>query len=106
MLSAAGIDASAESKFSCCLSSSAFAAAAVLLTAPFWLALPVVWLDGTAQPVSAKNKAMVPNRVGNRKFIDVSPSGSGRIDTTLLNNADTRPGRQMRARPARMRAGG
>ncbi|WP_185640971.1 MULTISPECIES: hypothetical protein [unclassified Burkholderia] len=63
----------------------------------------MVWLDGTAQPVSAKNKAMVPNRVGNRKFIDVSPSGSGRTSTTLLNNADMRPGRQMRARPARLR---
>ncbi|WJN76739.1 hypothetical protein OH687_07740 [Burkholderia anthina] len=48
---------------------------------------------------------MVPNRLGKRKFIDVSPSGSGRIDTTLLHNA-MRPGRQMRARPARMRAGG
>jgi hypothetical protein len=77
-----------------------------LLTALFWLMLLVVWLDGTAQPVSAKNNAMVPNRVGKRKFIDVSPCGSGRTDTTLLNNADTRPGRQMRARPARMRAGG
>ncbi|MBN3784595.1 hypothetical protein G3O06_44875 [Burkholderia sp. Ac-20345] len=49
---------------------------------------------------------MVPNRLGKRKFIDVSPSGSGRSLTTLLHNADTRPGRQMRARPARMRAGG
>ncbi|WP_175712774.1 hypothetical protein [Burkholderia ambifaria] len=46
--------------------------------------LLVVWLDGTAQPVSAKNNAMVPNRVGKRKFIDVSPCGSGRTDTTLL----------------------
>ncbi|MCP6652108.1 hypothetical protein NL518_28845, partial [Klebsiella pneumoniae] len=61
---------------------------------------------GTAQPVSAKNNAMVPNRLGKRKFIDVSPSGSGRIDTTLLHNAEMRPGRQMRARPARRRAGG
>ncbi|MEF9445282.1 hypothetical protein OWS73_26355 [Burkholderia sp. 1B3(2022)] len=57
-------------------------------TAFFWLTLPVVWLDGTAQPVSAKNNAMVPNRLGKRKFIDVSPSGSSRIDTTLLHNAD------------------
>ncbi|RQS73567.1 hypothetical protein DID96_07895 [Burkholderia sp. Bp8963] len=59
-------------------------------------------MGGTAQPVNARNTAKVPNRLGNRKFIDVSPSGSGRSFTTV----DTRPGRQMRARPARMRAGG
>ncbi|GAT99808.1 hypothetical protein BSLA_01f0081 [Burkholderia stabilis] len=66
----------------------------------------MVWLGGTAQPVNAKNNAMVPNRLGNRTFIDVSPSGSGRSFKTLLHSAHTRPGRQMRARPARMRAGG
>ncbi|PRH25781.1 hypothetical protein C6T56_01255 [Burkholderia multivorans] len=49
---------------------------------------------------------MVPNRFGSRKFIDVSPSGSGRLFLTLFRDADTRPGRQMRARPARARTGG
>ncbi|MBA9830294.1 hypothetical protein DI458_33440 [Burkholderia contaminans] len=49
---------------------------------------------------------MVPNRLGKRKFIDVSPSGSDRSVVTPIHSADMRPGRQMRARPARMRAGG
>ncbi|WP_228545363.1 hypothetical protein [Burkholderia pseudomultivorans] len=60
-------------------------------TAFFWLTLPVVWLGGTAQPVSARNNAMVPNRLGKRKFIDVSPSGSGRDSTTLYSTLTCDP---------------
>ncbi|OMG69880.1 hypothetical protein BW685_29465 [Burkholderia ubonensis] len=59
-------------------------------------------MGGTAQPVSAKNTAKVPNRLGNRKFIDVSPSGSGRVFTTLLCGPDGKCAQ----RPARTRAGG